>query len=162
MDTLVLGLGNDLLSDDAVGIVTARRLAGEAGLRADVVESSLHGLALLDLLLGYRRLIIIDAIKTGSVPPGTISVLTPRELTTVMSPSPHYAGLPEMIDLARELNLDFPSDIRIFAVEIADDRTFGGPMSTEVRRAIDEIVGRVRRQTVQWYDADRRPATTGN
>jgi hydrogenase maturation protease len=69
---LILGLGNELLSDDAVGILAARVLKERLGDKADVVESSLSGMALLDLLVGYERAILIDAVKTGRTPPGTI------------------------------------------------------------------------------------------
>ncbi|MHB0936092.1 MAG: hypothetical protein ACYC6A_06840 [Armatimonadota bacterium] len=49
---LVLGLGNELLSDDGVGVLAVRTLAKELRGQADVVETALHGLALLELFLG--------------------------------------------------------------------------------------------------------------
>ena len=53
MKTLVLGLGNELLSDDGVGILAVRRLKETYKGQADIVETSLHGLALLDLFIGH-------------------------------------------------------------------------------------------------------------
>ena len=144
MKPLVLGLGNDLLSDDAVGILAVRRLAQELSGQADIVESSLHGAALFDILIGYRQAIIVDAIRTGTSPPGTIFELRPEDLREVHSPSPHYAGLPEMIRLAREIGVDFPDDILIVAVEIVDSLTVGGPLSPPVSASLDELVRRVK------------------
>jgi len=150
MDTLVLGLGNDLLADDAIGIVVVRRLSEEIPARADFVESGLHGVALMDILAGYKRAIIVDAIRTGSLPPGTIIELRPDDLRTVRSPSPHYSGLPEMIELAREMELAFPEDIRILAVEIVDPLTLGGAMSPQVSAAMDMLVERVKDRLTRW------------
>ena len=140
--TLILGLGNDLLADDAIGILAARRLQTRLGERADVVESSLHGLALLETFLGYDRALIIDAIQTGRHPPGTIIELSPEDFRPVDVPSPHFAGLPEMIALARELDLPFPARIRILAVEIANAAVIGGAMTPAVSAALDGVCDR--------------------
>jgi len=154
MKPLVLGLGNDLLGDDGIGIHTARRVAGELSDVADVVESSLHGVALLDLLIGYEKAVIIDAITTGRHPPGTILELSPDDFRPAISPSPHYTGLPDMIRIARELQIDFPKEIRIIAVEIADASTVGGPMSPPVAAAMDELCRRAIARVRQWVGGD--------
>ncbi|MDW8141182.1 MAG: hydrogenase maturation protease [Candidatus Bipolaricaulota bacterium] len=146
MKTLILGLGNELLSDDAVGILAARALEERFQNRADVVESSLSGMALLDLLIGYEQVIIIDAVKTGRNPPGTISELSPVDLGSVLAPSPHYAGLPELIATAQALQLDFPNEIKIFALEVEDPYTIGGKLSPAVERALEELICRVEEQ----------------
>ena len=144
MKTLVLGLGNDILADDAVGVLAARALAEELNERADVKETSEHGIALLDHLLGYERVIFLDAIQTGSHEPGTIIEIDPASLSAVYAPSPHYAGLPELLAIAEGLKLDFPRHFRIFAVEIADALTIGGAMTPAVRAAIGDLCDRVR------------------
>ena len=159
MKPLVLGLGNELLSDDGIGMLTARRLAGEFCGRADVVESGLSGVALLDILAGHPKAIIIDAMQTGQVPPGTILELDPGDFRAIPSPSPHYTGLPEMITLARELNLEFPDEVRILAVEAEDLRTIGGPLSPPVAEAMDKLVQMVRTYLEQWEIPPRREQT---
>jgi len=140
---LVLGLGNELLADDGVGTLAARCLRERLGARADVIESSLSGVALLDVIVGYDNLVIIDAIHTGRYPPGTIVVIEPAQLRPVESPSPHYAGLPELLELARRLDLKFPSKIRILAVEVQDMLTIGGAMTEAVAAAVDGLCDRV-------------------
>jgi hydrogenase maturation protease len=154
MKTLVLGLGNEFLSDDGVGIAAARSLKAElAGQdEIDVVESSLAGIALLDLFLGYDRAVVIDAIRTRRSPPGSLIELSPADLDPIAAPSPHFTGLPEMLAVARELELDFPEDIRILAVEAEDLGTIGGGMSEAVELAIPRVVTRVRR----WLTAGAR------
>ncbi len=142
--TLVLGLGNDILADDAVGVVVADRLKHELAGAADVLSTALHGLALLDLFVGYDRAILVDAIQTGKNPPGTITELSGEDLDRVHAPTPHYAGVPEMLDLAEQLNLQFPKQFRIFAVEVQDMHTFGGPITPAVYNAIPVLCDRIK------------------
>ncbi|MCI2429659.1 hydrogenase maturation protease [Candidatus Acetothermia bacterium] len=154
MKTLILGLGNELLGDDAVGILAARALKEKLKDQADVVESALVGVALLDLFVGYERALIIDAVKTGRSPPGTVYELTPSDLGAVRAPSPHYAGLPELLALARQLQIDFPKEIKIFALEVEDPYTIGGKLSKPVQQALKELVRRVQQQIVRWRRGD--------
>jgi hydrogenase maturation protease len=145
MKTLVLGLGNEFLCDDGVGIVAARALKLRLNGRTDVevVESSLAGLALVELLAGYERAIIIDAVKTGRSPAGTIYELSPEDLDPVAAPSPHYAGLPEVLAVAKELRLEFPKEIRILAMEVEDPHTIGCELSELVKRKLPELISRI-------------------
>ena len=53
--TLVLGLGNDILADDAVGLLAARALRPSLDDSVDVLETSVHGVALIDLLIAEDR-----------------------------------------------------------------------------------------------------------
>lgn len=156
MKPLVIGLGNDLMGDDAIGILAARSLKGQVATRADVVESSLHGVALLDIFIGYRRAIIIDAIHTGTRPPGSIFDLDPATLEATISPSPHFSGLPELQTIARELGLDFPKEVRIAAVEVSGAFEIGQPMSPAVAKALGPLIKRVKRILTDW---ENKPET---
>ena len=71
--TLILGLGNPILSDDGVGISVAEELKRIVK-RTDVMieETSMGGLSLLDLLIGYDSVIMIDAIQTSKGKAGQI------------------------------------------------------------------------------------------
>jgi hydrogenase maturation protease len=122
----------------------------ELGDQADVAESSMAGLALLDYFIDHDRAVVIDSVKTGRHPPGTIYELSPVDLDAVIAPSPHYAGLPEMLAVAERLKLNFPKEFKIFAVEVGDPYTLGGQMSQPVRDALAEIMQRVRRQLLNW------------
>jgi hydrogenase maturation protease len=141
--TLVVGLGNDILADDAVGVLAARRLAPQLRGQADVVDTSWHGIALLEVFLGYDRAILIDAICTGKHPPGTIIEINVTDLSPALAPSPHFTGIPEMLAIARELELDFPKEFRIIAMEVADPLTIGGALTPAVEKAIPQLCDRV-------------------
>ena len=150
MKPLVIGLGNDLMGDDAIGILAARSLKGQVSQKADVVESALHGAALLDIFIGYRQAIIIDAIHTGTCLPGSILDIDPATLGTVVSPSPHFSGLPELQTIAAELGLDFPKEVRIAAVEVTGSFEIGAPMTPAVAEALGPLVERVKQILADW------------
>ncbi|GIU99443.1 MAG: membrane protein [Actinomycetota bacterium] len=150
MRTLVLGLGNELASDDGVGILAARALRGGLAGRADVVESAASGLALLDVLAGYDRAILLDAVRTGRRPPGTVVELGLDEIGPVLAPSTHQAGLPELAVIAERLGLVFPRRTVVLAMEVVDPFTLGGPLSPPVRRALPDLVRRTRAILDAW------------
>jgi hydrogenase maturation protease len=75
--TLVLGLGNVLLSDEGFGVHVVRRLRGcELPDDVRVVEGGVGGLNLLGYLEGVKRLIIVDVMMHDS-PPGQLLLLKP-------------------------------------------------------------------------------------
>jgi hydrogenase maturation protease len=150
MKTLVLGLGNEILADDGVGILAARALNEEFSGQAEIVESSLSGLALLDLFIGFDRAIIIDAIKTERYEPGSLFELSPEELGEVIAPSPHYCGLPELLSLAKEMDLEFPKEIKIYALEVEDPYTVGGALTLSARDGLKKMIEKVRAQLHLW------------
>jgi hydrogenase maturation protease len=161
MKTLVLGLGNDLLGDDGVGILIARTLAARLNGQVKVVESSVSGIGLLDVLAGYDRAIIIDALVTADSTPGTIVELCPDHLRAITNPSPHFTGLPEMIAIARQLQLDFPRDFRLLGVTIRDALTVGGPLCEPVIKAVEPAATRIEKILQGWEEESANEESPG-
>lgn len=157
--TLVLGLGNEIVGDDAIGIVAARAvraaLAGRA--EVDVVESSASGLALLDVFAGYERAIVVDSILTGRQAPGTIVEMGMDQTGPVVAPSVHQAGLPMLAAVATRLGLGFPTQTSVFAVEVVDATTLGAPMSRPAAAAVPELVGRICARVLAWAEEPEEP-----
>jgi len=156
MKTLVLGLGNDLLSDDSIGVRAVRELATRPFESVDYVETSVCGLSLLDILVGYQRAIVIDAMHTVTYEPGSVIELNPGDFSTVMGPSPHYAGLPELLQLADVMSVEFPREIKVIGVEAGNIFTVGEELSPPVRNAMSSIVEHVQDQLRYWGHAERR------
>lgn len=152
MKTLVLGLGNDLIADDGVGIEAARQLRVllDGVPNVDVHECSLCGIALLEEFIDYDRVILIDAVKTDKSPVGEITKLRLEDLGVVLAPSPHYAGLPELLALAKELELDFPKEFVIYAIEVEDPFTIGAGMTDGIKRALPRLLERVQNKIMEW------------
>jgi len=145
MKTLVLGLGNPILSDDGVGLCVARALEGRFNQQEiTVVETSLAGLGLLDLLAGYDRAIIIDAIQTGDGKVGQIYRLESEAFdATRHASTPHDVNFATALELGTQLGLVLPQQIIIFAIEVADVSTFSERCTPEVESVIPFCVERV-------------------
>lgn len=145
--TLVLGLGNDILSDDAVGLLVARELQARLGPAGegdcDVVEVCEMGLALLDVIVGYQTLILVDSIQTGRAAPGTLHEFQGDQIETRRVASPHFLGVGETLALGRLLGLPMPETVRILAIEVEDPFTLGTTMTPAVTAAVPEALGRV-------------------
>ena len=150
---VLLALGNDILGDDAAGLAAAETLRGEFEHDVDVVASGEAGLALLDILAGYEFALLVDSISTGRVPPGTILEYTDKDFQKVVGPSPHYAGLPEVIKLARHLGIDFPRQVRVLALEIAPPMDFRETLSPAITEAMSPYVDRAATILRGWLAA---------
>lgn len=142
MTTLVLGLGNPILSDDAFGVLAARQLKARLAGRTDVeVDEDYHGgLRLMERLAGYDRAIIIDAIVTGQHPPGTMLLLTADDMPTQHTASAHDVNLPSALRLAVSLGLKMPKEIHVVAVEAEQVFEFGEKCTPAVQAALPRVV----------------------
>ncbi len=146
MRTLVLGLGNPIVSDDGVGLRVAAelrtRLAGNAGIEVD--EDYWGGLKLMERMIGYDRAVVIDAIQTGAAP-GTIHRLQPNDLPTQRSASAHDVNLSTALTLGRQAGMHLPPDeaVILVAIEAADILNFGEQLTPEVEAAIPRAVALV-------------------
>jgi hydrogenase maturation protease len=149
-DTLVLALGNDLLGDDGAGLAATRILKQEYGESVQFLESSEAGLALLEFMEGYRRVLLLDTVSTGCRPVGSLMEYSPEELGTVLAPSPHYAGLPEVLQMAERFGFAFPKEILILAIEIAPPCEFREGLTPAIERALPSLVAKARNQLKQW------------
>ena len=143
---LLLGLGNDILTDDAVGLHVVHALQGElAGHPAiDVRETTEMGLALLDFITGYSAVVIVDSIQTGKAAPGSLHEVDAGALQQLTGRTPHFVGVSETLALGRHLGLAMPAQVTIFAIEVEDPFTLGTTMSPALQAAMPGIVDRVR------------------
>ena len=143
MSTLVLGIGNPILTDDGVGINIAHRLK-EKKPEVEAVETSETGFALLDLTAGYDRLIIIDSIQTEQGRPGELYRLELEDLKPDAEISSfHGVGIATAFALGRKLGYKVPEDVSLYAVEIRDNLTFGEECTEEVRGKIELIADQI-------------------
>jgi hydrogenase maturation protease len=147
---LVLGLGNDILGDDAVGLLAARQLRSLLPETVDVVESGGGGLDLLDALEGYERALLLDAILTGKHPPGTILEFSAEDFKKDDAPSPHYAGLPTVIQLAESLGICFPTIFQIVAVEVENPYEVLEGLSKPVEASLPAVIERAEGIVHAW------------
>jgi len=141
MTTLVLGMGNPILSDDGLGLVVAHRLR-ELPMPSDVevAESEVGGLRLLELVRGFTKVIIIDALRSGAVP-GEIGRVDADEFRGGHRyGSAHSIHLGTVLELGHELGYPMPDEVVVYTVEALDVETFGEALSAPVAAAAARVV----------------------
>jgi hydrogenase maturation protease len=144
MKTLVIGLGNPILTDDGVGVKVAYAVREALGLRGRdevaVSEAGVGGLGLMEMMVGYQRVILVDAIQTPAGRPGAVYRLTVDDVAsaapTQHSASAHDMNLPTALEMGRRLGLALPEAVEIFAIEAEDVVTFGETCTPDVAAAI--------------------------
>ncbi len=138
--TVVLGVGNLLLSDEGVGVHVVKKLS-EMTLPAEVevVEGGVEGLGLINVVIGADRLIVIDAVKGGG-PPGSIYRFEPDDLTAPTDEykmSVHEIGVLEVIRLSGLLGRTPRTSI--FGVE-PKSIEMGMELSPEIRTKVPKVI----------------------
>lgn len=141
MRTLVIGLGNPILKDDGAGILTAY-LVEEAlppDTDIDVIELSVGGITLMEHMIGYERVIIIDALWTMPEEVGEVIVFDAGDMTeTLNTRSTHDSDLPTALHVGRSLGAPLPEDkeIQIVAITANQVLDFGDAPTPAVEAAI--------------------------
>ena len=145
MKTLLLGMGNPILCDDAVGIRLAGAIAERLGPRPglDVVEEcSIGGLNLIEVIAGYDRVIVLDSIMVGGGVPGGWYAFDARSLRETLNlGNVHDANFATALELGRAMGTPLPADdeIHVFAVEVADTTSFSEMMTATLEAALPEL-----------------------
>lgn len=156
MRTLVLGLGNPILRDDSIGLRVAQELRGQFDGNPDIEVSEDYwgGLRLMERMIGFDRVIIIDAILANSEP-GTIHLLSPDDIPTQRSASAHDVNLPTALEFGRRAGAQLPpaSEITLIGIEAADVQTFDKSLTPELEcalpHAVEAVLSAMKRKRVR-------------
>jgi hydrogenase maturation protease len=149
--TLILGLGNDLLRDDAIGLRIVEELRRSPGMPSgvSVAATTEMGLSLLDHMAGFSRVIIIDSVQTQNAPPGHMHVVGEHDIPTLPLVSPHFLGIGEVLALGRSLGMEVADNVLVVAIEVADPFTVSPSLSPELEVILPSLVDRVKELAVQ-------------
>lgn len=133
---LILGIGNTIRGDDALGIYIAEELKTRADRdRFDILSTQEAGLAWLDIITGYKRAIIIDSIKTKNGRPGQLYRITANNLGAGSNPvSFHQLSLAGILGLGRKLKLPLPDEVIIYAIEAGSNQGYSQRLSRGLKR----------------------------
>jgi hydrogenase maturation protease len=138
-DTLVVGLGNPILGDDGVGWRVIDELDGLDHAEASLQQACVGGVSLMELLVGYRRAIIVDAIIDPAQEPGSVWCRPLSAVETRVAShldSTHDAPLPAAIEAGRAMGAVLPSDIEVVGIVIERGDVFGEQLSDRVAAAV--------------------------
>jgi hydrogenase maturation protease len=147
MMTLILALGNPILSDDAVGWEVADRLAPLVGSAVTILKEGRLTLDLIARLGGYDRLVVIDAIQLGTAPVGTVHRFTLADFRAIIrSSSAHDLNFATAFETARQWGYPIPGDIRIYGIEVENLRRFAEGCTPAVQVRLDAIAAQIYRE----------------
>lgn len=118
--TLVLGIGNTILTDEGVGIHVIHYLEKNYPdqKRVSFVDGGTLSFSLAGLLAEHEQLIVIDAARTGSEP-GSVSCYEGDAMDRYLTgnrQSVHEVGLTDLLDIAR-LSDHYPENRALIGIE---------------------------------------------
>jgi len=150
MRRLVLGVGNPILSDDGIGIHVARALKLRNLPGVEVEELPASGLELLDMVLDFEKVIIVDAIQTRGGVPGQIHILEEADFErAVHGSSPHGINIATALAMGRKIVPErMPNEVVYVAVEVEDLVNVCERLTPKVEAALPEIIRRIEEELV--------------
>jgi len=143
--TLILGLGNDILTDDGIG----PRLMSDLGQMIDDPNVQFDttccgGLEIMEYIRGYEKVIFIDAIRTRDGKPGDVYYFIPSDFRETLHLSNlHDVSFLTALKLGNTLNLGLPEDLHIIAVEIIEDMEFNEEFTPQLKERYPGILEEV-------------------
>jgi hydrogenase maturation protease len=143
MKTIVLGIGNLILGDDGVGVYVANEVKKHINSPDVTVDEAITGgINLLDLLLGYDKAIIIDAVKSENSKKGEVKRILLSDFTTMHSCNPHDVSLAEAISMAKKLGEErIPKEIVIIGIMMKEiPCEFGEELSEKISAAVPKAL----------------------
>jgi hydrogenase maturation protease len=152
-DTVVIGVGNTILSDDGAGVHAARLLQGDPRVPAGVtiLDGGTLGLELLPYVSDASNVLFLDAVNSGEAP-GTLAEMTGKDLLgTSTGLSVHQLGVADLI-AALALVSAKPQDIVVLGVQPAAT-DWGTSLSPDVEAALTGLVDAAVAQLRLWKES---------
>ena len=154
---VVLGVGNELMRDDAVGVEVVRRLAREpADERVEFLEAGTAVIEALDLVPPGAHVIVIDAASGGG-PPGSVYRFGLDDVAVTRGVSLHETALSEAFAVARLGGAAF-GNVVILGVEPAEVAV-GTRLSPSLQEKLPAVLEAARREIARLVE---RIATKGH
>lgn len=149
--TLVLGVGNKLMSDEGVGVHVIERLAAGYVISEEVqmLDGGTLGMDLLYYLEGIENLLLVDAVETHKKA-GTIIRLEGEEVPAFLALkiSPHQIGVPDMLAAARFKDL-YPKRLILWGIQ-PELLEIGVDLSPLIESKVDVLVENMVEQLKAW------------
>ncbi len=146
---IVIGIGNPNFKDDGVGLRVVEELE-KKGIK-DTVKYLNIDLKVIDSMRGYKKAIIVDAMKTGAEP-GTIVEFNGRTTwKNVYASGTHSMSIFEVIRIGYEVfPEEMPDEVKIIGIEGEEVLSLGMELTPSVKKAIPEAVERILKE-IQEY-----------
>ena len=158
-ETLVVGVGNTILSDDGVGVHAARLLMSDPRVHPDIgiLDGGTLGLELLAHIADASRILFLDAIRSGASP-GTLVRLTGEELLDrKIGWSVHQLGVADLI-AALTLMSDRNPEIVVLGLE-PESTDWGTSLTPAVQSGLASLVDSAVSQLGIWEGRSDSPGS---
>ncbi|WP_316205865.1 HyaD/HybD family hydrogenase maturation endopeptidase [Bradyrhizobium sp. SZCCHNS1012] len=154
--TLVLGIGNILLSDDGIGVHVIRALdalecAGEIPHRVALRDGGTLGLSLFSEIEDFGSLIAVDAVELGAKP-GTVRIFQGPEMDrqlTGKKRTAHEVALADLMSAARLTGCE-PARRALVAVQ-PESTQWGLSLTPAVGAAILTACQQIKALLSRWH-----------
>lgn len=150
--TLVLGVGNTLLTDDGAGVHAAMQLAPRVadtpGIR--VLDAGTLGFALLPEVQRCNELMVFDATASGGTP-GAVTVRESTDMDVFVrrrGRSVHEVGIADLLDMAR-LTECLPERRALIGIE-AQTIDWGTACTPQIHAALPHAVAKALEVLQRW------------
>jgi hydrogenase maturation protease len=143
MNIIILGVGNQILGDDGVGIHVSDELKKRIKDPNITIDDAVTGgMNLLELLLGYDKAIIVDAVKSNEGEVGEVKRIPLDNFSTMHSCNPHDVSLIEAIEVAKKMGEKrIPQEIIIIGIIMKEiPCEFGEKLSEKIEAAVPKAV----------------------
>ncbi len=144
-NTLILGLGSSILTDAGIGVYLTNDIQNSGLIsNVDYKTDFLISLEILELINGYKTLIVIDGIKSEKDQIGNVKIFSLADFSpTIHLSNIHDFEFSQIIQLGELLGLNMPKSIHIISIEVQDNLTFSNNLSTELTAQYPDIKSKV-------------------
>jgi len=152
--TVIIGMGNPLLSDDGVGIAVAHAVGERLQQRMPLAVIELHtgGIRLMEAMTGFKRAVVVDAMMSG-VPAGTLQRFDPQDFVTTKNTfSSHDTDFVTAYELGVMAGVFLPERVSFWGIEAREVDLFGERFTEEVAAAVPGAVDRIVAEITEWEE----------
>jgi hydrogenase maturation protease len=136
----LIGIGNRFRRDDAAGLEVVRRLRLAHPPGVILIEQEGEPGSLIESWSSADEALVIDGVSSGSTP-GKVHRFDVTDAplpAEVFNPSTHAMGLPEAVELARELDR-LPGRLVVYGIE-GENFEAGEGLSEPVQKTVEKLV----------------------
>ncbi len=153
MKSVIIGLGNPIVGDDAIGIKVVEYIRDTLSLPENtevLADISIAGVGLVELFRGFDKVILIDSIQSGTYPIGKVLLLKPDQFSLAIHSSDyHNMDLFTALEFSNQMYDDIPEIIKIIGIEIISPMEFSEELSIDLGKKFDDIVSEVYKLIIQ-------------
>ncbi len=156
MKIAIMGFGNPVRSDDAVGIYVIEKLKKKIK-ESEVITLFDMGTSAFEVLFqlkGHERIIIVDSVINSGEPVGTLFRLPASEVEEAIEDNPlvflHSLKWNQGLSYAKKiLGQEYPTDIQVYLIAIENTK-LEVQLSEEVKEAADRVVDLIEKEIISY------------